>query len=54
MKKPPDIIKKGHAHTKGRKQEEEREEMKIEVVLWEDLTAEEKADITWGTTTSTD
>ena len=31
--------------------DEEQEEIEIEVVLWEDLTAEEKAEITWGTKT---
>ena len=47
-KQPPDILKKGHVHTKGRKQDEEREELALEVNLWEDLTAVEKADVIWG------
>jgi len=48
MKKPPDILKKGHTHADGRKQDEEREELEIEVVLWEDMSASEKADVIWG------
>jgi len=31
--------------------ESEQEETEIEVVLWSDLTADEKAAITWGITT---
>jgi len=32
-------------------QDKEQEEIEIEVVLWDDLTAEAKAAISWGTKT---
>jgi len=38
--------------TPGDEGDSKKKETEIEVVLWEDLTAEERADITWGITTS--
>ena len=40
--------------TPGDGGDSEQEKTEIEVVLWEDLTAEERAAITWGIKTSSD
>ena len=50
--KPPKILGKGHTHIKGREQNEELEELEVEVLAWEDMTAVEKADAIWGITST--
>jgi len=52
--KPPEILKKGHVHKTVESTELGQAEIAIEVKLWEDMTAEEKAEMIWRERESTD